>query len=172
MAAASPKGALERVGNRIIAVAERTLALGLIVAIVLDFTNVIGRYTSAFGLLGIDEIEIYILIWIAFVGAAAVTWRRQHLRMDVFLEACPLPVRRSVAAVEMVVMLGVCGFVGLQSYAYVTKIFALGAVSDIIGVPMWIPHVAVCLSFFAIAAIVAVRGVQHIFVVGATRGEP
>jgi TRAP-type C4-dicarboxylate transport system permease small subunit len=161
---ASPNGALERVGNRIVAVAERILALGLIVAIVLDFTNVIGRYTGAFSVLGIDEIEIYILIWIAFVGAAAVTWRRQHLRMDVFLEACPLPVRRSVAAFEMVVMLGVCGFVGIQSYAYVTKIFALGAVSDIIGVPMWIPHVAVCLSFFAMAAIVLVRGVQRVFV--------
>lgn len=155
--------AIERVADRVISVAERILALGLIVAILLDFMNVIGRYTGGFSVLGIDEIEIYVLIWIAFLGAVVVTWRRQHLRMDVFLESCPLPVRKAVAALEVAVMFVVTGFVGLQSFNYVAKIFALGALSDIVGVPMWIPHVAVCVSFLAMAAIVLMRGLSRLF---------
>jgi len=161
----------ERVGNRIVSLAECILALGLILAILLDFLNVIGRYTGGFSVLGIDEIEIYILIWIAFVGSAAVTWRRLHLRMDVFVEACPVPVRRVVALVEMAVMLAVTAFVGAQSYAYVAKIYALGAVSDIAGIPMWIPHSAVCLGLFAIAAIVLVRGFERLRVPNEVKGE-
>lgn len=161
----------ERVGNRIAIVAERTLALGLILAILLDFMNVIGRYTGAFSVLGIDEVEIYILIWIAFIGAAAVTWRRQHLRMDVFVEACPAYVRRFIVVIEMTVMLVITAFVGAQSYAYVAKIFTLGSVSDIAGIPMWIPHSAVCLGFFAMAAIILVRGFERLRTPHAGPGE-
>lgn len=156
------KSAIERVGDRIVYVAERILALSLMAAIVLDFINVLGRYSGGFSMIGIDEIEIYILIWTAFIGAVAVTWRRQHLRMDVFLETCPEPVKKAVALVEMTVMLVVTGFVGMESFAYVSKMFALGSVSDIAGVPMWIPHSAVCLGFLAIAAIVLVRGFERL----------
>jgi TRAP-type C4-dicarboxylate transport system permease small subunit len=47
----------------------------------------------------------------------------------------------------------VTGFVGLQSFSYVAKLFALGTVSDILGVPTWIPHSAVCLSLTCMALI-------------------
>ena len=47
----------------------------------------VGRYVFGFALNGVDEIEIYILIWIAFLGAAVVTWRGLHLRMDVLVNA-------------------------------------------------------------------------------------
>lgn len=161
MATVIAKSALERAGDRIITVAERILALGLIAAILLDFINVVGRYTGGFSILGIDEAEIYILIWVAFLGAVAVTWRGQHLRMDVFLEALPIPVKQTVIVVEMAVMFVITGFVGVQSYNYVSKLFALGSVSDILGIPTWIPHTAVCVSLFAMAAIVLVRGIQR-----------
>lgn len=162
---------LERVGNRIASAVERILALGLILAILLDFTNVVGRYTGGFSVLGIDEVEIYILICIAFIGSAAVTWRRQHLRMDVFIEACPVRVRRFVKFFEMAVMLAITAFVGAQSYAYVSKIFALGSVSDIAGVPMWIPHSAVCLGFFGMALIVLVRAAQRFWAPERAQGD-
>lgn len=111
-------------------------------------------------MLGIDEIEIYILIWIAFLGAVVVTWRRQHLRMDVFLEHCPASIKTTIKVVEIIVSFVVTAFVGFQSLAYVTKLYALGAVSDIIGVPTWIPHSAVFLGFFSMAAIILMRGLQ------------
>lgn len=154
------KSALDRAGDRIATIVERVLALALMAAILLDFVNVMGRYSGGFSFIGVDELEIYVLIAIAFVGAAAVTWRRQHLRMDVIVAACPPIAQKVVACVEMIVMLMVAGFLGVQSFAYVKKVWSLGAVSDIAGVPMWIPHSAVCVSFFLIAIVVLVRGFQ------------
>jgi TRAP-type transport system small permease protein len=141
---------------------ERVLAIALIVGISLNFINVIGRYLFGVVLNGVDEIEIYILIWIAFLGAAIVTWHRQHLRMDVLIGACPAPLRKFVAIFESLVLLAVSGFVAWQSLLYVQRIYALGAVSDIAHVPTWIPHSAIPISFAAIALIVLLRGLQRI----------
>lgn len=141
---------------------ERGLAIGLLIGIFLNVINVVGRYLAGFALNGVDEIEIYILIWIAFLGAALVTWRHSHLRMDVLIGACPRAVRRVVAIFEMAVMLAVSAFVAWQSFKYVERMYALGAVSDIAHIPTWIPHSAIAISFAAIALIVLVRGLQRI----------
>jgi len=154
---------LEKAANAVAFVVERILAIALVVGIALNFINVVGRYVSGFTLIGVDEIEIYILIWIAFLGAAVVTWRRQHLRMDVLLNASPAPVRTTVTIAEMCAMLVVAAFVAYQSFRYVERIYALGAVSDIARVPTWFPHSAVFISFAAIALIVLVRLGQRLF---------
>lgn len=147
---------------------ERVLAVGLLIGISLNVINVVGRYLAGFALNGVDEIEIYILIWIAFLGAALVTWRGSHLRMDVLLLACPPAVRWLVGWFEMAVMLVVTTFVAWQSFKYVERIYALGAVSDIAHIPTWIPHSAIAISFAAMALIVVLRGLQRI----AGAGQP
>jgi TRAP-type C4-dicarboxylate transport system permease small subunit len=151
---------LEQVADAIAFAVERVLAVALIAGITLNFINVVGRYLSGFTLIGVDEIEIYILIWIAFLGAAVVTWRGQHLRMDVLLNACPAIVRSIVAVAEMCVMLAVALFVAYHSFRYVERIYALGAVSDIARVPTWFPHSAVFISFAVITLIAVIRMAQ------------
>lgn len=141
---------------------ERVLAVALLAGISLNVVNVVGRYLAGFALNGVDEIEIYILIWIAFIGAALVTWRGNHLRMDVLIMACPPAVRSLVAWLEMAVMLAVTAFAAWQSFKYVERIYALGAVSDIAHIPTWIPHSAIAISFAAMALIVLLRGLQRI----------
>jgi TRAP-type C4-dicarboxylate transport system permease small subunit len=151
---------LELAADAVAFAVERVLAVALIAGITLNFINVVGRYVSGFTLIGVDEIEIYILIWIAFLGAAVVTWRGQHLRMDVLLNACPPIVQRVITAAEVCVMLAIALFVAYQSFRYAERIYALGAVSDIARVPTWFPHSAIFLSFATIALIVVIRMVQ------------
>jgi len=141
---------------------ERVLAIGLLLGISLNFINVVGRYLAGYALNGVDEVEVYILIWIAFLGAALVTWRNAHLRMDVLITSCPAAIRRLVIWCEMLVMLVISAFVAWQSLQYVERIYALGAVSDIAHIPTWIPHSAIVVSFAAIALIVLLRGLQRI----------
>ncbi len=88
---------------------ERVLAIALLFAISLNFVNVVGRYVFSYALNGADEIEIYILIWIAFLGAATVTWRGLHLRMDVLVNALPAPLRFAVWVVENSRISNSCG---------------------------------------------------------------
>jgi TRAP-type C4-dicarboxylate transport system permease small subunit len=62
----------------------------------------------------------------------------------------------------MIVTLVVTSFVAWQSFKYVERIYALGAVSDIAHIPTWIPHSAIAISFTAMALIVLLRGLQRI----------
>jgi TRAP-type C4-dicarboxylate transport system permease small subunit len=153
---------VERVADALAVTVERILALALILGIALNFINVVGRYVSGATLHGADEIEIYILIWIAFLGAAATSWRGQHLRMDILVNACPPMVRLAVSLLETAVMLAIALFVAVQSFRYVERIYLLGAVSDIARIPTWIPHSAIVISFAVIALIVIVRVVQKL----------
>ncbi len=141
---------------------ERVLAVALLIGISLNFVNVIGRYVFDYALNGVDEIEIYILIWIAFLGAATVTWRGMHLRMDVLVNALPTALRFAAWLFETLVFLSVAGFVAWQSFKYVERIYALGAVSDIAHIPTWIPHSAIPVSFGLMALIVLLRAVQRL----------
>ena len=143
-------------------IVERILAIALLIGIALNFVNVLGRYFLSFALNGADEIEIYILIWIAFLGAATVTWRGMHLRMDVLINACPAPLRLSVAIFEAIVFVGVAGFVTWQSFKYVERIFALGAVSDVAHIPTWIAHSAIPISFGLMSLAVLLRTAQRL----------
>jgi TRAP-type transport system small permease protein len=151
---------LDRAAGILAKTVERVLAVALVVAISLNFINVIGRYLAGFTLTGVDEVEIYILIWIAFLGAAVAFWKNEHLRVDVLLKACPAILRKAVLVVEMSVMLAVALVVAFQSFHYVERIHALGAVSDIARIPTWIPHSAVFLSFGAMAVMVILRGIR------------
>jgi TRAP-type C4-dicarboxylate transport system permease small subunit len=40
-------------------------------------------------LLGSDEIQVFIMVAMTFLGAAVVTRRNEHLRMDVFVKFMP-----------------------------------------------------------------------------------
>jgi TRAP-type C4-dicarboxylate transport system permease small subunit len=156
---AEERSALARSCDTIAWAVERVLALGLIVAILFNVINVAGRYVTGFTLTGVDEVEIYLLIWIAFLNAAVVSWRRDHLRMDLIVKALPMPLQRAIYVFEAVVLLAVTAFVGYYSFLYVQRIFRLGIVSDMAHVPTWIPHSAVFIGFGLMALIALYRGI-------------
>lgn len=151
---------LDRIGRRVdglAATAEKVLAVALLGAIVLNFANVVSRYVAGFTIEGSDEIEIYILIWIAFLGAALVTWRNLHLRMDVLIKLAGENVRRAIIVAELIVTGVTAAFVGYHSFVYVRRIYNLGAVSDIAQLPTWIPHSAVVTSLVLMVVFLMMR---------------
>jgi C4-dicarboxylate transporter DctQ subunit len=138
------------------------LALGFLLAVFLNFLNVIGRYVIGYTPSGTDEIQIYIMVWMAFVGAAIITWRDVHLRMDVLFQRFPARLRAIVRGFELAVFLTIANFVTLQSFYYVMRMFRLGQVSDLAEIPIWIPHAAVVVGFALMAVIVLRRAVAFV----------
>ena len=141
---------------------ERTLAYAFIVAVGLNFFNVVGRYGFGVTMLSADELQIFIMIFMAFLGAAVVAWRDQHLRMDVVVSMLPAPWRKLVRVVELTVIAVLAGFVLWNSSYYVKQMFIFGRVSDMGRVPMWIPHGAVAAGFGLIALVAGLRFVQAV----------
>lgn len=142
--------------NRLMNAIERVLALAFIAAVCLNFANVVGRYGFGRSIAAADEIQIYIMVFMAFVGAAVVSWRRQHLRMDVLVRFLPGGFQGALRWIEIVLVLAAAGFVVVQSWRYSAQMFAIGRTSDLGGIPMWIPHGAVALGF-ALILVTALR---------------
>jgi len=138
---------------------ERVLALAFVFAVALNFANVVGRYLLGTSIHGADEVQIYIMVCMAFLGAAVVSWRRQHLRMDVLVQYFPARLRRFLQAAELALVALLAGFVLAQSSNYAWQMFALGQKSDNAGIPMWIPHGALAIGFGLIALIALWRGI-------------
>lgn len=133
--------------NRLMSAIERILALAFVAAVGLNFANVVGRYGFGRSIPAADEIQIYVMVFMAFLGAAVVSWRRQHLRMDALVRFLPAGVRAALRYVEIVLVAALAAFVVVQSWRYSAQMFSLARTSDVGGIPMWIPHGAVALGF-------------------------
>ena len=153
-----PDAMIDKIFERAAWATERVLALAFLVAVCLNFLNVIGRYLVGYTPSGTDEIQIYIMVWMAFLGAAIITWRDQHLRMDVLYQRFPAYLRMLVRGFEFLVFLLIASFVTLQSFYYVLKMLNLGQVSDLAQIPVWIPHAAVVVGFALMVLIILRRG--------------
>jgi TRAP-type C4-dicarboxylate transport system permease small subunit len=146
---------IDKAFDRVARVIELVLALAFIFAVLLNFANVVGRYLLGISLIGADEVQIFIMVAMTFFGAAVVAQRNLHLRMDVLVRFFPKPIQVLLRALEQLLLITLAGFVVSQSYFYATQMWRIGRVSDMAGVPMWLPHGTVALGFglmFAVAA--------------------
>jgi TRAP-type transport system small permease protein len=148
---------IDRVIDRITRGIELVLALAFILAVLLNFTNVIGRYLFGLSLLGSDEVQVFIMVAMTFLGAVVVTRRNMHLRMDVLVRFMPGPVQLALRIAEQILLMVLAAFVLSQSYFYASQMFRIGRNSDMAGVPMWIPHGCVVLGFALILLLAAWR---------------
>lgn len=141
---------------------ERVLAYAFILAVALNFLNVVGRYGFGVTILSADEWQIFIMVFMTFLGAAVVAWANQHLRMDVVVNLLPPPLRRLLRIVELVVIVVLCAFVAWNSTYYADQMFVIGRVSDMARMPMWIPHSAVAVGFGLMAFITFLQLVETV----------
>jgi TRAP-type C4-dicarboxylate transport system permease small subunit len=136
---------------------ELALAVAFIAAVCMNFGNVVGRYLFGETLGWADEVQVFIMIWMAFLGAVVATWRGIHLRMDMLFKIFPRRVQHALQLAELLVLIAASGLVVTESYKYAATMFRLERVSDVGQIPMWIPHGGVALGFALIAVIALLR---------------
>lgn len=144
-------------GSRVI---EVLLGLAFIFAVLLNFVAAADRYIFKQSIIGSDEIQTYIMVWMTFVGAAVVSWRHRHLRMDVLSSRLPRPLRTALLAAELFLILGLTGLLASRSFEYAAAMEILDRRSDLAGLPMWIPHGALFIGFTLIALVAAWRLIE------------
>jgi C4-dicarboxylate transporter DctQ subunit len=136
---------------------SRLLGAALIVAVVVNVVNVIARYGFNHAITGADELQIYLMIGMAFLGGLVAHIRRRHLRMDVLTRHFPPAVARLVNAAEALLAIGVCGLMTWVSWTYTLKIFKIGSHSENAHIPMWMPHSVLAVSFTLMTLVGLVR---------------
>lgn len=148
---------IERVLDRVMDAVLVALGLLVVAAVCLNFANVVGRYVLGSAIFGADEVQTYMMVWMAFLGAVAVTWRDAHLRMDVLVNRLPRTARAALRLVELLLVISTAGVVAVQSWKFVGQMAEMGRKSDAAEIPMAIPHSAVLVGFALIILIAIVR---------------
>ncbi len=141
-------------GSRLI---EVVLSVAFVLAVLLNFVTAADRYFFKHSIIGSDEFQTYIMVWMTFAGAAVVSWRHRHLRMDVLLVRLPRPIRTALLVIEHFLIFGLTGVLASRSFDYAAQMYLLDRRSDLAGLPMWIPHGALFVGFSLIALISALR---------------
>lgn len=113
----------------------------------LNFVSAAMRYTGMPALIGADEVQVYLMVWLIFLGAAIVAWRHHNLRMDVLIEKLNPTINWYRGFLEAFLMLIVCGVMTWISFGFVEQMMSMGQASDGAGIPMWIPHSALLIGF-------------------------
>jgi TRAP-type C4-dicarboxylate transport system permease small subunit len=148
---------IERLAARFTRAVERIVAYALVLAVLVNFANVVARYVFRSPLLGADELQVFLMVWMTFLGVVVVTWRRMHLRMDLLAARLSASARGWLQLVEAVVTAVLAALVLGESLRYTVKMLEIGRRSDALGLPVWIPHSSVAIAFGLIGLIAVYR---------------
>jgi TRAP-type C4-dicarboxylate transport system permease small subunit len=148
---------IERLADASARLVERIVAWALVLAVLVNFANVVARYGFQRPLLGADELQVLLMIWMTFFGVVVVTWRRLHLRMDLVAGRLPEPARGWLRLAEALVTAALGALVLGESCRYVAQLLAVGRRSDALGFPVWISHSSVAIAFGLIGLIAVYR---------------
>jgi TRAP-type C4-dicarboxylate transport system permease small subunit len=133
------------------------LGVGMLAGIALNLANVIGRYAVGKPIFWAEEVLVGITIWGVFFGAAVVSWRGDHLTMDLFYAKFSGRWKLIVNILIALSMLSVCLFIAWQSLTILRMFQETEAVSVGAQIPKVIPHTALFVGFLLSALAVVVR---------------
>ncbi|HEV8642326.1 MAG TPA: TRAP transporter small permease [Methylomirabilota bacterium] len=119
----------------------------ILVGVVINFANVVGRYVFLKPIIWAEEVLVFIMIWGVMLGATLVTWENQHLRMDAVYHLTPPRVRRWLNLLSTLAFLLAGVFLLVQSARVVALVAGTGQRSVVAEIPMVIPYGALPVSF-------------------------
>lgn len=126
----------------------RTLMGLLVLAMVLlNVANALARYLLGQAIAGSDELLVFGMVWLVFLGCAFVTADRRQLSFDVVLQRLPGRARVLVQLAGDVITVVLLGFVALQSLQVVERLWTLNQWSMAAAVPTYVPHSAILVGF-------------------------
>ena len=128
-----------------------------LIAIAINFANVIARYFFFQAFYWAEEVLIYMTLWGVILACATITYQGRHIRMDLFSTLMRSPLKEIVGALTALLMICASVYVVLQSYYVVGLFWRSGEVSISAGIPLVIPHIAVPLAFTLMAVAVVLR---------------
>lgn len=137
--------------HRSLARLEWLFGLVFMGVVALNFASAAGRYLLGQPIMGADEVQVYTMVWLIFMGAAIVALRRLHLRMDVLVGHWDGRLALWRNTLEALITAVTCGAVSWVSFGFAWQIHGMEQLSDAASIPMWIPHLSAGTGFAVMA---------------------
>lgn len=136
------------------------IGVGFLFALALNFANVVGRYAFLTPIYWAEEVMIFTFAWCVFLGAALVSLRGDHLRVELLEWLLPDAAKRRLAIVIHLVSAAVMAFVAWRAWALFELVLDLQQTSIIAEIPMTVPYGAVLAGSVLLALASLVRATE------------
>jgi len=136
-------------------------AICLLLSILLNFSNVIGRYFLQHAIIWAEEMMLFLMIACVFFGAAAITLRGAHIRMDLAVQLMPPRARIVLDVVAQVTFIVTASVLIWLGYPVIAQFVAFGQVSEALRLPVAIPHSVIPIGLFIMILAVISRLIER-----------
>jgi len=128
----------------------------------LNVVNVAARRLFGSAIPEADELMVFSMVWLVFLGIILVTADDRHLGFDLVSRTLTGR-RRAVHGIATDLVIAVlAGYVAVQSYDVVGKLVRFDQRSMAAGLPMAVPHLAVLIGLAGTALVAAGRAARRI----------
>ncbi|MEL3970852.1 TRAP transporter small permease [Rossellomorea oryzaecorticis] len=125
---------------------ETILVLTLALMVALIFGQVVGRYVFSSAPSWTEEMARYIHIFQVWIGASYAVKKRQHIRIESFIELFKGTARKVIETVALIIWFLLALFLAVFGTQLVLASLQNGQVTPAMQLPMWIPFIAIPLG--------------------------
>lgn len=154
--------ALARAGGSAISGLQALLGLALLAVVAINFVNAASRYLLGVSPVGVDELMVYIVIWVVMVGAIVSLVLRSHISVNLLPLYAKGRFRHLLRVVQDAAAVFACAYATYASWLFIGRISRLGVTSMGLGLPMTIPHAALLAGFAGLTVAGAVMLVRDV----------
>jgi C4-dicarboxylate transporter, DctQ subunit len=129
----------------------------LLVAVAINFANIIGRYVFLSPIASAEEVMLFLLVGIVFLGNSVVGFEGKQLRMDVLLQALPPRLRHALELLADLTMIAVCVALIVLGWPAIEMLAEFDQRSQAADIPLVIPQALVPIGLGLNAFLVAAR---------------
>ncbi|MGM0854954.1 MAG: TRAP transporter small permease [Bacillota bacterium] len=122
---------------------EMILVLTLAIMVALIFAQVVGRYVFSSAPSWTEEMARYIHIFQVWIGASYAVKKRQHIRIEAFIDLFRGTSRKILETVALIIWFGLAVFLAFYGTQLVLASFQNGQITPAMQIPMWLPFLAI-----------------------------
>ena len=127
---------------------ENVIGISLFILMTIFLTyQVASRYILNLSLAWTEELSMYCLIWVCYIGAAAAVRERKHLRIGLLFGGCKPKTKKIVDIIVNIVSCGFCLFIFIGTKDMLILILQGTQVSAGSGLPKWVPNLGLPIAF-------------------------
>jgi TRAP-type C4-dicarboxylate transport system permease small subunit len=148
---------LRRLGDRMAQLCIVVAGMALLAIVAVNGANVVGRYFLGSPISWAEELMLFLMVLVVFAGAAAVTWRGAHIRIEIFVDWLSPILQWAAAFVTGLLAVSVLVVTSVVSFEIVSTLYAFDQRSDALELPIWIPQSFVTIGSALMAVMLLLR---------------
>jgi TRAP-type C4-dicarboxylate transport system permease small subunit len=148
-------GGFIRCVEAIMRVVRAAIAVLLVLSVLLNFANVIGRKFFSAPIIGAEEVMNFLMVAVVFLGAGVVAFDGTHINMEIVIDRFPPRLRVAFKALAQVAAIGIALTLVVLGIPIIQHLAQFDERNQAANVPLFVPQamVPIGLTLLALGAL-------------------